>query len=149
MRYSYTPTKEFIERRNALVRSDRRYIDLEEKYRRWDAEAPEHHQAEIDPKQVLYEGWHCDTWHDELGSCDYKQFAKKGVHISPAIKREIESGMLDTIIVWRWADGNRWNMLREGVPVDYEIMGQVKASDVLSHLFPDGNGFRFKFPLEK
>ena len=141
MRYSYTPTKEFIDRRNDQVREDDR--DDVNPYFQWDSEAPEWHQSDIDPKQTRYEGYEYDTDHEDLGHCDYKMYSKAGVKLSPYIQKQINEGNIDTLIIWKWCD--RYKQLEEGIPVDYEIVGHVNAKDALAQINLEN---RFPFPLK-
>ena len=139
MRYKLIPTKEFIKQRDAKIRADKK---PENAPFRWDAEAVEWHQVEIDPKQTMNESWHYDTNHEDLGHVDYKMYAQAGVHVSDKIQEQIRKGNIDTLTVWMWV--KPWEPLKEGVPVEYEILGHVDAKEALSKINAKK---RFTFPL--
>ena len=139
MRYRYIPTQEFITQRNAKIKADKNQKTAPF---RWDAEAVEWHQCDIDPKQTMYEGWHYDTNHDDLGHVDYKMYAKAGVHVSEAIQRQIREGNIDTLIVWQWTLPWR-DPLKEGMPVDYDILGQIDAKEAFNKIDTKTNRFIF------
>lgn len=156
-------SEEFIERRDVHVER----VMLEESVsedaaiRRWDSEFPEHHQSLIDPLQTLFEGndeysHHCfDTIDEELGNCDYKQYAQAGVHISSFIYDRCKDGTIDHIIVWEWADRNRHKRLYINDEVSYIVLGAVPAQQVIETAEIAGYDhkgrpkYRFKFNKDK
>jgi hypothetical protein len=139
MRYNLIPSEEFIRRRDAKIAADKNPATAPF---RWDSEAVEWHQCEIDPKQTMNESWHYDTNHEVLGHVDYKMYSKAGVHVSTHIQKQIAEGNIDTLVIWMWV--KPWEPLKVGMPVEYEILGQVKAKDVLSKINSEN---RFTFPL--
>lgn len=135
--YSATVTSEFIERR------DRMAPEFNAGVFGADAEFPEHHQAEIDPEQTLNESWEYDTYHSGLGATlDYKMYAAAGIHVSAAIQRAIRSGKTEKLVIWRWKPF--YAELKEGMDVEYEILGVVDAKEALSKLNREN---RFTFDL--
>lgn len=107
-----------------------------------DAEFPEHHQAATDSMQELNETWHYDTYHAGLSkSLDYKMYSKNGVHISKDIKRVIEEGVTDELVIWRWLPS--YKLLEAGMRVYYEILGLVDAKVAISQL-NEKNRFTFR-----
>ena len=138
MRYKGIPTKEFIEQRDEKIAVDNNpNPDF-----RWDSEFPEFHQAEIDPKQTIYEGFEFDTIHEDLGNLDYKMYSQSGVHVSKYIQRQVAAGKIDKFVVWMWV--KPWEKLKEGMPVEYEILGQVDAKEAVKKINEEN---RFTFPL--
>jgi hypothetical protein len=128
--YTGIVTEEFIKRRDYMVSQPNWNAGI----RGADAEFPEWHQALIDPNQTLHEGWEWDTNHLLYETLDYKQFAKPGVKISPAIKKMIEQGRTKNLPIWRWSNGNLWVELKEGMEVSYDIIGVVNARQALYRL---------------
>ena len=84
--------------------------------------------------------------HEDYGELDYKQYSHKGIHISEYTKKQIESGKVKYIVVWKWFDNNVWKQLEEGVSVGYEICGMVDAIEALKQL--DKKTHRFPYPLK-
>ena len=111
-----------------------------------DCEFPEYHQCIVDPKQTFYYGFQYDTMHEDYGELDYKQYSHKGIHISEYTKKQIESGKVKYIVVWKWFDNNVWKQLQEGVSVGYEICGMVDAAEALKQF--DEKTHRFPYPLK-
>ena len=111
-----------------------------------DCEFPEYHQSIIDPKQTYYYGFQYDTMHEDYGELDYKQYSHKGIHISEYTKKQIESGKVKYIVVWKWFNNNVWKQLEEGVSVGYELCGMVDAVKALQQL--DKKTHRFPYPLK-
>ena len=111
-----------------------------------DCEFPEYHQSIVDPKQTYYYGFQYDTMHEDYGELDYKQYSHKGIHISEYTKKQIKSGKVKYIVVWKWFDNNVWKQLEEGVSVGYEICGMVDAKEALKQL--DKKTHRFPYPLK-
>ena len=110
-----------------------------------DCEFPEYHQSIVDPKQTYYYGYQYDTMHEDYGELDYKQYSAKGIHVSEYTKKQIESGKVKYIVVWKWFNNNVWKQLEEGVSVGYEICGMVDAVEALKQL--DKKTHRFPYPL--
>ena len=136
--YSSTITKAFIERRNEMAPKFNAGVFGA------DAEFPEHHQVEIDPEQSVNESWHFDTYHSGIkAALDYKMYSHQGIHISTAIQRCIREGWIDKLVVWRWVPW--YTELKEGMEVEYEILGLVDAKKSLSQLNRDN---RFKYILK-
>lgn len=124
--YKATVTPEFIQHRNRQA----------PKYNAGvfgaDAEFPEHHQVTIDAEQTLHEAWEYDTYHSGMDSrLDYKMYSQAGIHISPAIQRAIKANKTDKLVIWRWID---YTELREGMEVEYEILGIVDAKESIRNL---------------
>lgn len=130
------PNKDFIEYRDGKAK--------EWSPRRADAEYPEYHQQQIDPKQKKYteNKYAADTIWEGYGVCDYKQFAKAGFKISDNTKKSILNGTTDKIVIWRWSNGNRWDPLQEDKSVGYDIIGIVDAKEALekSEMVKNGQG---------
>lgn len=139
MRYRYIPTREFITQRDVKIKADKNQKTAPF---RWDAEAVEWHQCDIDPKQTMYEGWQYDANHDDLGHVDYKMYSKEGVHVSKAIQLEISKGNIDTLVIWQWTLPWR-GPLKVGIPVDYDILGQVDAKEAFDKIDTKTNRFIF------
>jgi len=115
-------------------------------------EYPEYHQSCIDANQVLSEEgemrWD-STYLETNTTLDYKQYSKKGVHISPYIKKALISGALEKLVIWKWSPNNRAPNLNEGTPIAYEILGVVDAQDALDNLKIDDEGkSRFEYPIK-
>lgn len=140
MRFKVKPSKEFISQRDAKVKQDER----DNPHFFWDSELPEWHQCEVDPKQTMYPGWYFDTIHEDLGHIDYKLYSKAGVHVSKAIQNQVKTGNIDYFGIWMWANGHK--QLKEGVEVEYDLLGFVDAKEALKLLDPKTN--RFEFNLE-
>lgn len=134
--YMAKPSKDFIEYRDGKAK--------EWSPRRADAEYPEYHQQQIDPKQTKYtqNTYAADTIWEGHGVCDYKQFAKAGFKISDNTQKSILNGTTQKIVVWRWSNGNRWDPLQEGKSVGYDIMGIVDAQEALDNSYIDEKGDR-------
>lgn len=141
--YFGKPDSYFMKRRNQRVSEDNRSMPITEKQRRWDCEWPEYHQAQVDPKQEIYWGFHYDTMHDDYGELEYKNFAKSGVKLSEFTQKQIRAGKVKYIVVWRWFNNNKWAELKEDTSNSYEIMGLVEANYALTLIDNDG---RFPYP---
>lgn len=126
--------------------SGTRDLDLMSERRRWEAEFPEYHQCQVDSKQEVYWGFQYDTMHEDLGEMEYKQFAKKGVKLSPYTQDRIKDGTVKYIVVWKWADGNRWTPLEANKQANYEICGYVEANRALELLQNVDGDMRFPYP---
>ena len=126
--------------------SGTRNLDLMSERRRWEAEFPEYHQCQVDSKQEVYWGFQYDTMHEDLGEMEYKQFAKKGVKLSPYTQARIKDGTVKYIVVWKWADRNRWTPLEANKQANYEICGYVEANRALELLQNVDGDMRFPYP---
>jgi hypothetical protein len=132
---------------------------IDDLYRRWDSEFPEWHQCFIDPKQTLFEGnetlpHHAfDTIDEDYDNCDYKIYAKKGIHLTNYIYNKIKEGTTDHVVVWQWADGNRHKRLYINEEVSYTILGVVPASYIIKTAKVEGYDKHgrpyYRFPYEK
>ena len=134
------------ERAEKSYQSGKRDLDLMSERRRWEAEFPEYHQCQVDSKQEVYWGFQYDTIHEDLGEMEYKQFAKKGVKLSPYAQDRIKDGTVKYIVVWKWADGNRWTPLEANKQANYEICGYVEANRALELLQNVDGDMRFPYP---
>ena len=142
--YESVVTHEFIERRDAIIagilkKGKDTKLDL---IRRYNCEWPEHHQATIDPNQTLYEGNQYDTIHTKLGNCDYKQYAKIGIHIGKFIQKQVNNNKIDNFVIWKWYPNNWSVTLEENKNVTYEIIGVINAKFALKFL---DHGDRFPY----
>ena len=132
--------KAFIIQRNKKVNEDNR----PNPYFRWDSEFVEFHQAKVDKFQTLYDGYEYDTYHQMLGSIDYKMYSKSGVHVSKYIQKQIRNGRIDKLGIWMWS--RPWpGPLEENQVVEYEILDYVNAKEALKHINENN---RFTYPLE-
>ena len=159
--YTGKPSAIWIEKRDAHVERVMREegASEEDAIRRWDCEFPEHHQSLIDPMQTLFEGnekyehHYFDTIDEELGNCDYKQYAKNGVHISSFIYDCLNKGITDHIVVWEWANGNRHKKLYINEDVSYILLGAVPAQQVIKTAEIVGYDCKgrpkYRFPFKK
>ena len=110
-----------------------------------DCEFPEYHQGQVDDKQTNYlESVEIDNIHTKYRVLDYKQFAKAGVHLSQFTQNQIREGKINYIVVWKWADNNRYKTLVEGESVGYEILAYVPAKWALANLDKTTNRFPFE-----
>ena len=140
--YFGKPDREFIETRNEKVKKYWKEI------RRGDAEFPEKHQCQIDPKQRLYPGFQADVIWEGLGIVDYKQYAKPGIKLSEYTQEQIKSGLVKWIAVWKWFNNNKHEELEEGKSVGYEILGLVDAQSALEMINSEGR-FSYEFFSKK
>lgn len=157
--FTATVWPEFIIRRDGKINERIAVGDTKNLYNRWDSEFPEQHQCMIDPKQTLFEGnakftHHAfDTIDEDYGNCDWKRYAKDGIHLTNYIYNRIKEGTTDHVVVWQWADGNRHNRLYENQEVSYIVLGVVPASYIIKTAKIDGydNQGRpyYRFPYEK
>lgn len=155
------PPADWLEKRDNHVERVMREegASEEDAIRRWDCEFPEYHQSLIDPMQTLFEGnekykHHCfDTIDKKLGNCDYKQYAQTGVHISSFIYGCLKKGIIDHIIVWEWANGNRHKRLYINEDVSYVVLGAVPAQQVIKTAkivgYDDKGRPMYRFPFKK
>ncbi len=133
------PDSLFIKNRNKKMH------DYEAGIRGADCEFPEYHQGQIDPKQTCHlKEIAIDTIHEDLGVMDYKQYAKKGVHIGKYTQEQIAKNVVKWIAVWKWGNNNRYETLEEGKSISYEVLGYVDAKLAVSLLNEEN---RFPFPL--
>ena len=110
-----------------------------------DCEFPEYHQGQVDDEQTNYlESVEIDNIHTKYRVLDYKQFAKAGVHLSQFTQNQIREGKINYIVVWKWADNNRYKTLVEGESVGYEILAYVPAKWALANLDKTTNRFPFE-----
>lgn len=133
------PTKEFIEKRNEKLH---KYWG---KFYRADAEFPETHQCEVDVNQREYPGYFADTFWDDVGIVDYKQYAKDGVKLSEFCQTQIKVGLVTHICVWRWFNNNIHEELFEGKSIGYELLGLVDANEALKVLDEKTNRFPYEY----
>ena len=130
----------FINQRNKVMHSRNAGI------RGADCEFPEYHQCQVDPCQTINPSWVFDTVHTKLGNIDYKNFSKKGVHVSTAIQKQIIAGKIHYLGIWKWLPDNRWIELKEGMTVGYEILDYIDAKEAIKYLDKDN---RFLYPLKE
>lgn len=116
-------------------------------------ELPEYHQCDIDPKQKLYQPVGkervrvADTTHDDYGNCDYKSDSKEGVKLSEFTQKNIENGKINTIVVWKWVNGPKYEygyLVRPGQKLSYEILGWIDAKEALKLLDKSTGRFKYK-----
>lgn len=136
--YRGIATKEFVERRNAIVLEE----SLKAKNKntkvplwwRWDCEFPEHDQVSRNSDhKTLYNGFEYDTVHKTYGNCDFKYYSKKGAHISDYILGQIKKGVVNTIVLWNW-EKPQHTRIQEGEEVGYTIIAYVDAKYVLENI---------------
>lgn len=134
MKFKGTVSSEFIERRNEIVKKDRRPVEVAE--RQWDFEFPEYHQCLIPSTgHRIYSGYEYDTEHDFFGNCDFKYLNKRNeIHISHYILKQLEEGKIDHIIPWSYISKNWSRSLEEGDTVQYEILDHIPPSEILSSM---------------
>lgn len=137
IKFKGIPSAKFIRQRDEKVSND----DRDNPYFFWDSEFPEWHQCEIDPKQNMYDDWHYDTVHEDLGNIDYKLYSKAGIHVSRYIQDIIKQGYIDHLGIWTWDKGHR--LLEEGVEAEYTLIGYVPAKLALDKIDRRSNRFQF------
>jgi len=134
MKYKGKVPKSFIDRRETKVKEDDRDEHLAR--RQWDFEFIEHHQASLPSTgHSIYEGYEYDTVHPFFGNCDFKHVNKSNqFHISPYILRQLETGTIDHIVLWRFIrhPGNWKRPLQEGDEVQYEILDYASGYEVMN-----------------
>jgi hypothetical protein len=139
----------FIKHRDAsVIRTEKNsgpwdYSKGQNYYRRWDCEAPEYSLDSIGHKPSGQNIIPYDTLHPIMGKCDFKYYAKNGASIAKYPRGQIAAGNVDTIVLWKWVKWipDPYRSLAEGEEREFEILGNVKASEVLVNL--DEN-YRFK-----
>ena len=142
------PSEAFLEHNsNRLEQDDRYWLTDWDKKRRWDCEFPEFHQSEIDPNQTRTGHHLYDIVDAVLEQVDYKQFAKAGVKLSNETIRNIKSGLIKYLAIWKWEDRNIHRPIERGKKYSYEVLSYVKADHALKFIKADGDHMRFPYPL--
>ena len=99
---------------------------------------PEHHQAIVTSHKLSPEDvFAFDTTHPEHGRCDFKYHGKKGIHLSKYIKQQIELGVIETIVAWKFEKFSN-DLIEENEKVQYRILEYIDAKEVLDNLNSDG-----------
>ena len=113
-------------------------------------ELPEYHQCEIDHSQTLYpiklDGGYrvADTIHNIIGVCDYKADSIDGVFLSKSTRENINSGIIDAIVVWSWVKKpSSSSILQIGQTLSYKIKGWIDAKEALDLLDKTTNRFKY------
>ena len=106
----------------------------EEAYRRTSCEIPEMvvgitcKDFEYSPK-FEYDGIYNER------TCDFKQYAKSGIHVGPHPQRWVKEGKIQDFVIWKWLPNNFYTgPFTLGSTVKFEILGIVDAKEALQTL---------------
>ena len=145
--YKAVVTADFIKQRDKKIAEDFR-TDVNPCFQ-WDCEFVEWHQCQIDPNQIMYDGYEFDTIHTIYNNIDYKLYAKQGVKLSKYIQNQIINKTIDNIAVWKWTLPYKKGLYINQI-IEYDILGIVPAQQALKMLRKNEyNEYRFPFEREE
>jgi len=123
-------------------------MDEEEAYRRTSCEIPEMVVAieciDFELNKFSHKDPYDGTYNER--KCDFKQYAKSGIHVGPHPQRWVKEGKIQDFVIWKWLPNNfyagRWSeRFTLGSTVEFEILGIVDAKEALQTL--EENRFKY------
>ena len=145
MKYKAYVDQGFIDMIGPKIANDSRGKEVAS--RQWSFEFPEYALGKIPSSGHTWnEGMEYDTVHPFFGKCDFKYHNKEGViSLTDYVYRNIEKGLIDTFITWKWLKRNPGVPLELGELVSFELIMYIDSDMVYNNSVYNREKARYEY----